>query len=520
MKDLGRIAGGAPLHVSIALNYRDPAGLEAFIEATADPDSPQYGHYLTPAEFEARYAPSATDYRRVTTALAAAGFTIDASPTHSLIRASAPAAAVEKFFGTEIHAVQQPGIRGTRYANAEPAYIPAQLRDVTFGVAGLNDLIVAKPTYVRGARRTDVALGPPLQGPDTGLGPYAFASAYDLPVQFSKPGGGTYDGTGHAAGIAIDSDLGAPGDLAGFLSYFGITQTGPPLKRVLVDGGPSPIVNGDSVETNLDVETISSLAPGAATYLYLMPELSTPDIVDTYSAVVADDKVDALDSSFGGCEIADNLAALSDHVATQGAAEGITFSASSGDDGASICIGYTNNFLGVSAPASAPHFTAVGGTSLIISPAGAYRLEYAWSGSGGGVSVDFPLPTYQKGIKTAISSGRNLPDISFDANPGTGAAYYYGGVFEGPIGGTSLSSPIFVAYVTERNEVAGKRSGAIDTALYSAWKKDGYGTLFRDITIGNNFLFGVTSGIPGYFAGPGYDDVTGIGSIIGTPNAK
>ncbi len=408
---------------------------------------------------------------------------------------------------------------GLRYANVLPATIPASLRDVTFGVAGLNNLIVAKPDIVRGTRRPDIALGPPLQGPDTGLGPYAFASAYDLPVQYpvAKGSSKTYDGTGHAAGIAIDSDL-LDSDLSTFLAYFNVKRTGPALKRVLVDGGPSPSINFDGDETNLDVETISSLAPGAAVSLYLMPELSTADIIDTYSKVVADDKVDVLNSSFGGCELADDLSTLSDHVAQQGAAEGITFSASSGDSGASICIGYTANFLGVSAPASAPHFTAVGGTSLIISDTAAYRLEYAWSGSGGGVSTLFATPAYQHGVKGVIGTTRNVPDISFDANPGTGAAFYYEGAFQGPIGGTSLSSPIFCAYVTEYNQTNGKRAGAINTALYALNKKDGYGTHFRDITIGNNAEFG--SAYPFYNAGVGYDDVTGIGSIIGTPYAQ
>ncbi len=518
-RDVGPLSASARVRVAFVLNYRHPNELEALIGSTADPDSPEFGHFLTPAQFESAFAPSGADYDRVVRTLVAAGFTIEAAPNRSIVDASAPARVAERFFATQFHAVRQTNVAGIRYVNASPAYIPASIRDVTFGVTGLNNLIFVKTAIARGARRIDLALKPPLQGPDTGLGPYAFATAYQLPVQFAKPGGGTYDGKGHAAGIAIDSDLGAPGDLAGFLKYFGIKQTGPGLKRVLVDGGPVPLSNFDGEETNLDAETISGLAPGAATYLYLMPDLSTTHIVDTYAKVVADDKIDALNSSFGGCELDDNLASLSDHIAQQGAAEGITFAASSGDDGASTCFSVPN-LLGVSAPASAPHFTAVGGTSLIVAQSGAYRFEFGWNGSGGGVSTLFPVPAYQKGIAHVIGTGRNVPDVAFDADPGTGAAFYYDGAFAGPLGGTSLSSPIFVAYLIERNQVAGKRSGAVNTALYATFKKHGYGTFYRDVTIGNNFLFGPTSGLPGYFNGPGYDDVTGIGSPIGTPNAK
>lgn len=127
-----------------------------------------------------------------------------------------------------------------------------------------------------------------------------------------------------------------------------------------------------------------------------------------------------------------------------------------------------------------------------------------------------PNPTdCQKGVKNVISTGRNVPDIAFDANPGSGAAFYYNGAFSGPIGGTSLASPIFAAFVAENNQVHGKRSGLINTAIYARFKQVGYGTQFRDITLGNNSFFG-----PGYKALPGYDQVTGIGSIVGWPYAK
>ena len=515
LEDLGRAARSTRIDLTFALKYRNAGELDAFVAASSDPQSPEFGHYLTPAQFAAEFAPTRADYERFTGTLARAGFAITkTSPTRTFVGASAPAAVAESFFRTQFHAVAQRSVVGTRYAIAVPATIPAALRDATFGVAGLDDLVVAKTDNVRAAsRRTDVALGPPLQGPDTGLSPYAFATAYDFPVQHARPGksGATYDGTGHSAGIAIDSDF-ANSDIEAFLSYFKIKRSAP-IVRVPVDGGST--INGDGLETVLDLETISGLSPGAGVYVYLMPSLATTNIVDTYAKVVEDDAVDVVNSSFGGCELNDNLAVLSDHIAVQGAAEGITFAASTGDFGAQTCFGLTSTGLGVSAPASAPHFTAVGGTSLLIDTKGTYKLEIAWDGSGGGVSTVFPLPSYQKGIANAIASGRNVPDVAFDANPGTGASLYYQGAFSGPIGGTSLASPLFTALVTQVNETLGKRSGSVNAATYAYFKQTRYGTRFRDVTLGNNSYFG-----PGYNALPGYDDVTGIGSIIGTAHAK
>lgn len=518
VQDLGRAPGAIGVNLAFAFKYRNEAELEAFIRATSDPASPQYGHFLSPDQFTAAYAPTAGDYNRAVAALRQAGFAITrTSPGRTVLNASAPAAVVERFFGTVLHTVKQAGVKGSRYANATPAYLPAAVADVTFGVAGLNNLVIAKAQNVRAGRRhTNAQLGFPLEGPDFGLGPVAFANAYDLPVQHGRPGGAgkTFDGSGHAAGIVIDSDL-PDSDLASFLAYFNVKRAGPPVVRVKVDGGADE--NEDNIETALDLETISSLAPGAAVYLYLMPSLSDVAIFDTYARAVADNKIDVLNSSFAGCEdySEDNFSGMTDHLAQQGAAQGITFAASSGDLGAQACYGSTDTGLGVSAPASGPHFTAVGGTSLIIDTSANYLREFAWVGSGGGVSANFALPAYQRGVPHVIPTGRNVPDISFAGDPGTGASVILDGYFAGPIGGTSLGCPIFSALVTEYNQTISKRSGNINYALYYAYKSRGYGVRFRDITRGNNSYLGA-----GYTASPGYDNVTGIGSAIGTAHAK
>lgn len=361
-----------------------------------------FGHFLTPQQFRDSFAPSVAEHDRIIDAFQRAGFAVTRTyPNRTIIDVAAPAATVERYFRTEIHGVEQKDA-GLRYANSRPAYLPAELRDIS-GIGGFDNLRIVKPMYVRGQRRVggDVALGPPLQAPDTGLGPHAFANAYDFPVQHPVAGGKpgqTYDGTGRAAGVAIDADF-LDSDLSAFLSYFNVKRTGPATVRVPIDGGPTN--NFDSVETTLDTETIVGLAPGVALYVYLMPQLSYVDILDTYNKVVSDDTVDTLNSSFGGCEIGTVPASFpndADHIAQQGAAEGITFNASSGDSGAQACLFVTPNNLGVSAPASGTHFSAIGGTTLIVLPSATYKTEIAWNGSGGGVSTKFAVPTYQESV--------------------------------------------------------------------------------------------------------------------------
>ena len=74
-------------------------------------------------------------------------------------------------------------------------------------------------------------------------------------------------------------------------------------------------------------------------------------------------------------------------------------------------------------PAFSPNVVAVGGTTLTInSTTYAWVSETGWSGSGGGQSVYESEPSYQLGVQT--SGMRQIPDISFDADPASGVAVY------------------------------------------------------------------------------------------------
>ena len=504
MHDMGRAKITQPMSVTLMLNYQHAGELEPLIAAQADPSSPTYRRFLTRQQFDAYFSPSVAAYARTIAALRSEGFTnITTSPNRLLVKATAPSGTVERVFSTEMHNVLQAG-HGVRFSNALPAHVPAELTS-TVAAVGLSNLVHVHTDNVvlphgQNTIKPNLATPGQLLGPDGGYGPLAYDNAYDFPVK-------TSDGKGEGAGVVIDADY-LNTDLAAYLKYFGIFRDGPPTKRVLVDGGPPSGLTADSDETTLDVETIVGMAPGVALYVYETPALDDDSILDAYNNVVTDDFVGPVNSSFGGCEIGDAFfTSGTDAVAAQGAALGITFHASSGDDGSSTfgCSG-----VAVSAPASSPHFMAIGGTSLYIDPTtGKFQQEVAWGSefgaSGGGVSVVFKMPSYQKGVATQFTSGRNVPDVSFDADPATGESFYIDGAFEGPIGGTSLSSPIFGASVAIDNAIKNKEAGYVNPRIYSKFKASGYlGDAFRDITSGSNGF---------YNAGKGYDNVTGIGSM-------
>ena len=505
-RDLGRVAPTTRLNVAVALGYRHQAELEALVAAQSDESSPYFHRFLTKAQFDDYFSPAATAYARAGASLAKAGFSVTRTyANRTILDASAPVAVAERYFSTEFHNVAQTGY-GVRYQNVRPAVLPADVQGVITNVVGLNNIGRFHTFNHRLPRSGSPGKAPLLAtpgqlfGPDFGYGPAAYIDAYGLPTK-------KVQGKGQVTAVVIDADF-LDSDLAAYLNYFGVSRSGPATVRIPIDGGPPPGLGSfDSVETTLDVETIVSLAPATSLYVYEFPNFTNDQyIIDAYEQVVVDGLAGTVNSSFGGCEFADlNLARSSNQIALQGSALGITFHASTGDSGSATC-GSTS----VSAPASAPYFMAIGGTSLYLDPAtGALQREFAWSGGGGGVSGVFKEPPYQKGVANVIPSGRNLPDVSFDADPATGESFFYAGLFQGPIGGTSLSSPIFGAAQTLLNNLASSQAGFVNPAVYKTYKKYGYSAggkpIFRDITVGRNGFYGSL---------PGYDQTTGIGPEI------
>jgi kumamolisin len=101
--------------------------------------------------------------------------------------------------------------------------------------------------------------------------------------------------------------------------------------------------------------------------------------------------------------------------------------------------------------------------------------------------------------------GRNLPDVSLDADPYSGYAVYEAGWGTGS-GGTSFVAPQLNGILTLISSGLPGRVGPINPQLYAAFKTQGYaaGSPFKAITVGDN----------GYFLAQGrYNPATGLGSL-------
>src|SRR6476469_424241 len=90
---------GAPanqaLTIGVLLAHPDPRGEDRLLKALYDPASPAYHQFLTPAQYDARFGPSATDTAAVRRWLTAGGLSVrSTSRAGDYLTATGTAAAV------------------------------------------------------------------------------------------------------------------------------------------------------------------------------------------------------------------------------------------------------------------------------------------------------------------------------------------------------------------------------------------------------------------------------------------
>lgn len=509
---IGRPNPNMPVRLIVHLSYPRPQDVDSFLGAVNDPRSPEFGRYLTPSQFTAAFAPTPASYERVMSALGSAGFRVVGTyANRKVIDVASDARHVQAFFGTTLGVFHMGN--ASFYANLTPARIPKSLQGAVMAVSGFNNF-ARLHNHLTGARRSS---GGPRDVTNPGpYGPKDIQTAYNESVHVNPAINGDAPGGNHAT-IAIETAWDyMDSDLTGFWTMGNVTRApGAYVYRVLIDNSSGQgIFNPDeSEETTADVEQSSSNAPGANVLVYEGVDnlLSTFD--DVYEAVVNDKRVDIVTTSWGLCEIDEDInEVLADNdLFKQGAAEGQTMFAASGDSGSKDCQDASgqNTVTGVDFPSSSPWVGASGGTSMLLNADDSINTDTGWSGSGGGISVIFPLPSYQNSVPTLGSkSGRNSPDAALLADNTTGYTFFYlGSGTLLKIGGTSIVAPNLAADYAQYAGYFNKRLGIAQTGLYAMFPKNTYpGKVFFDILTGSN---------GDYSAHAGYDNVTGTGSFNG-----
>ncbi len=296
-----------------------------------------------------------------------------------------------------------------------------------------------------------------------------------------------------------------------------------PLGTVPFDSSNQTMVVWASTITQ-DVQIMHALAPDAGIIVLTSPVAETegtvglPEFRQLIQYAINHHLGNIISNSWGASE-----ATLKDQAGQQEiqkwntmlqnatTQQGITFFAGTGTNGATDYTDLQGTKLSptptIGFPADEPWVTSVGGTTLLNN--GQSAQENAWSSSGGGFSAFYPTPTYQQTLPASIrQNGRGVPDVSADADPSTGMAYYYSGSWQQ----AAASGPVWAALGAIANQMAGRPLGFINPGLYKVAASSAYAQAFHDITVGNNDVNSNGVNIKGYPAVPGWDPVTGWGS--------
>lgn len=552
------LGSDSPVTLTVVLPYHRPA-LHAAVRAVSTPGSPSFRQFPSLAEAAARHGASQQSRARLEAWAADHGMTrVRFDATGLTARVTGPARAWTKVYGQDF--VATPGVPApnvTSYVILAPggktiaAPLPKALRGVAQAVLPVYNVVKDSASTRSGIPENEGSpTGPGMECITPAPSGQSMAPLTYAPRQLHKAYGTTAlhrDGLqGKGARLAI---LGYgqsfnPGLLAKAADCFEFTAP-----RVKVTGGtgmpdsPIPGSGAGSAESNLDVQTVAAVLPGASRIDFVEVaaggSLVAPFIDGITTAL---DKVnpDVITVSYGFCvplvkSTGDwAYTPYVDDAFAMAALVGTSVLIAAGDSGSSGCLHndqWPTANLKASWPAASPWVTAVGGTRIVLGKGNTRVDEVVWNdttwnpqsvGAGSGGPTPFGRPWYQASVTT--SDRRVIPDVSAHASgvPGWPVALtpvqfaaingydLPPGATWGmaPVGGTSAATPFTAANVALIASRHG-RLGLLNPWLYSLAEGGDYRTAFYDVREGTNQVNAMPACCR---AVKGYDAATGLGS--------
>ena len=176
---LGAVPATTRIRFDVVLRPRDPASLQAFVNAVSTPGSPEYRHYLAPGRFGHVFGPQPGTITALRAWLRSTG--LDPGPTTVdglTVPVVATAASIEGALGLHLNRYKLASGR-TAFANTTAPHLPAALAGALATVLGLDNLHLSHSLGVQNASR-NAAHGTPAGAAPTGqrqtISPRAVAS--------------------------------------------------------------------------------------------------------------------------------------------------------------------------------------------------------------------------------------------------------------------------------------------------------------------------------------------------------
>ncbi len=449
--------------ITVRLQQHNTAERDALLKQLYDPKSPLYQQWLTPAEYAARFGPTAQEAATVKDFLTSHNLTVTSvHQNHFYVNAQGSIADIQRAFNVQINRFNVNG--QTLYSNTSNAAIAGPAAAYVSAVQGLHP-VAMKPhsirpvdpdtglpfpeiplanikanvqtgpppslfyenqcyrgvethtftttgTYLPAAYYSGNRYGGPITGgqghyPPCGYEPAALQIAYGVSPLIAAGN----DGTGQTV-VIIDA-WGSPtatADFGVFSSTFGL-PTG-----TFFDYNPFGADTTNTSwagETTLDIEWSHSMAPGAHVALVRSIDNYDNNLQNAIQWALDNSLGNQISNSYGSDEYDNDAAGMQswDDLNAEGAALGVSINFSTGDNGDFYrAVGaYT-----VSVPSDSPHATAVGGTSDFINPDYTMKFQTGWG-------TDL--------TRIAAPGGTNPPQIPLvcASTLAPGQCFYFGG---------------------------------------------------------------------------------------------
>src|SRR6185437_3422900 len=518
------------LNILVWLKGRNPEGLEQLLTNMYTPGSSQYHQFITPAQFEANYAPDPSNLVTVTNYLTGQGLRVISVPSNrAFVQIEATVTQAEQAFNVHIN---QYSLNGKEYYSNDRAIIlNTNVASIISTISGLDNFYQVQSPHTT-TKLPRIKSGELQDGAYT---PQQLQSAYGVDQLLKS----NIDGSGQVIAIyTVNDDKLIESDFNFYNTQFHLplctSVSGCFAKfNQYGEGSPLPEIpyHLDASEVRIDIQLAHSLAPGAKIYLFEADDNTVTDMGITFNTIISKNLAKVISASYvvgGNTEFRDSPL---ESIFKQGAAQGVNINFASADY-ADNTHPYGESGIkppSVMYPASSSWVTAVGGTYLTLTSYNGYKIETGWadplnvqSGSTGGLSKYYTAQPWQSaaiGLMTAggydglIGTRRAVPDVSMvgGSNMMIYNTYYFPTDPWEHDGGTSAACPLFSAIIALADQKRAEQSqppiGLVTEQLYTM----AYDVRQKMAPITNIVAPSATktSVLTG---GPHWNDITGLGS--------
>lgn len=576
-KYFGDLNPNTVVSIDVVLKVQNKDQLANYINSTVTPGSGNYRNYLSVSDFQSSYAPSSDTVKAITSYLKSFGIQTSVYPDHLIVSATGKVKDLNKAFNVELREASYKG--KSFHAVQNDPQLPSNIASNVLCILGLSNYSNFHTNTIKRAdtlapQDNNSPEGPLSLTPQDLAKQYDVQPLYDK----GATGAGETIGIVSLAdfnaadaysfwkqmGINAKSDRITKINVDGGTGWAGYDETTLDVEQ---SGALAPQAN---IRTYLSPNTDNGFVDGFA-------QAINDNQVQSLS--VSWGESEAVINYFTQMKAeTPAYAEAFNQLFMEAAAQGISTFAAAGDAGAYdnarlAGLGVPDVYkLTVDNPADSPYITAAGGTTLpfhFTSPSTGVTVsvdkERAWGwdylggyfsarglalsnlvvGGGGGFSSSFATPDYQQGVSgvnnfsavqdfnisdnlmnvtgfnpnpsvtTGSGSGRNLPDVSMNADPYTGYYVYLSdpgnpGANSGwaVYGGTSFVSPQLNGLTALINSADHTQVGFWNPQIYK-FAQQKHSSPFNPLnTAGDNNDNGYYTGTPGTV----YNQATGLGT--------